>query len=192
MLKLLRTFIIILIINFNHSFSTIYSTIFPVQKIILTDDRNNLNFLKHEKEEMMSIGYGLLFNDTLNISLIPMQLFNNIIKSFKTKSSHIVKIHPNKTEELFLYTDDYSDLLTFHFILENIGITIPFEHLFLFTGIHQIDDETQKMYSYRFKSVANQENIIIGRDLIEIMGIEFENERNLVITNKEFVSILND
>ena len=49
-----------------------------------------------------------------------------------------------------------------------------------------------KQYSIRFLTKKDQEYIIFGRDLIEIMDIEFKDENNFIIHNNEFITKLNE
>ena len=39
-----------------------------------------------------------------------------------------------------------------------------------------------------FKTRENQEYIEFGKDLIEAMNIEFKDEKNFVINNKQFIT----
>ena len=43
-----------------------------------------------------------------------------------------------------------------------------------------------------FKSNKNQEYIEFGKDLLDVMNIEFKDEKNFVINNKEFVTIIDE
>ena len=77
------------------------------------------------------------------------------------------------------------DFETTHFILENFGISIPAKYFLVTTEEHQI-------YGIRFFSKENQEFIEFGKDLIDIMNIEFKDEKNFIINNKEFITKLED
>ena len=79
----------------------------------------------------------------------------------------------------------YYGFETIHFIFEDYGITIPL-HYFLIEK-----DETQK-YGLRFLTVENQEYIIFGKDLIELMDIEFIDKNHINIKNDEFISKMDE
>ena len=74
---------------------------------------------------------------------------------------------------------------TTHFILENSGISIPFKYFYVNKNIDQ-------SYGIVFKTRENQEYIEFGKDLINAMNIEFKDEKNFVINNKEFITKIDD
>ena len=43
-----------------------------------------------------------------------------------------------------------------------------------------------------FKSNKNQEYIEFGKDLLDVMNIEFKDEKNFVINNEEFITKLGE
>ena len=98
----------------------------------------------------------------------------------------LVKKYENGTEEIIIdaYFDNENGETT-HFILENLGISIPFKYFYIKTKIEQ-------NYKLVFKSNKNQEYIEFGKDLLDAMNIEFKDEKNFVINNKEFVTIIDE
>ena len=69
--------------------------------------------------------------------------------------------------------------------MENFGISIPAKYFLVNTEEYQI-------YGIRFLSKKDQEYIEFGKDLIEVMNIEFKDEKNFVIKNEEFLIKLDD
>ena len=50
----------------------------------------------------------------------------------------------------------------------------------------------EQTYGVIFKTRENQEYIEFGKDLIEAMNIEFKDEKNFVINNKQFIIEFDD
>ena len=177
-------YIIILIIIIKLSISSIDSSIiFPVNKILLAQDVNEMASPNRIKNDLNSIGFGITFNDSLNISLIPINLFKEIELFFKGFEDIIVRIvkYENGNKEIILFANLYYGLETIHFIFENFGISIPLKYFLI------EKDEVQK-YGIRFQTNEKQEFITFGKDLIDIMGIELNGQNNLVIKNEEFLT----
>ena len=163
------------------------TSIFPVNKIILTKDLNKLYLTTNIRCDIESKGYGIIFNNNYNISLIPYNLFKRIKDYFYNDESILVNsyTYENKTQELILYANLYYGFETIHFIFEDYGITIPLQYFLI------EKDETQK-YGLRFLTVENQEYIIFGKDLIELMDIEFIDKNHINIKNDEFISKMDE
>ena len=180
--------LIIINIIIKLSFSSIPdSSIFPVKKIILTDDLNKMFLNNNIRIDIEPLGYGITFNNNSNISLIPYNLFTRIRTFYEGFEDIIssVKITEDGNKEIILYANIDYGFETFHFILENFGISIPLKYYLV------EKDETQK-YGIRFLTNENQEYISFGKDLIEVMDIEFIDKNNFIIHNDEFISKLND
>ena len=180
--------LIIINIIIKLSFSSIHeSSIFPVRKIILTDDLNKMFLNNNIRIDIEPLGYGITFNNNSNISLIPYNLFTRIRTYYEGFEDIIssVKISEDGNKEIILYVNIDYGFETFHFILENFGISIPLKYYLV------EKDETQK-YGIRFLTNENQEYICFGKDLIEVMDIEFTDKNNFIIHNDEFISKLND
>ena len=163
------------------------TSIFPVYKIMLAKDLNHLDKNPYLNWELDSKGIGIIFNKTSNESYIPMSLFEKIKLFYQIYEDMFqqTKIYKNKARELIVYANlerGYEDI---HLALEFIGITIPLKYLFVDKG-EKFGEK--RIYRLRFLTRENQEHIIFGKDLIEIMDIEFKDESNFIICNKEFVS----
>ena len=96
----------------------------------------------------------------------------------------IAKIEKSSDEyNEFVMVSSLSRFETIHFILNDIGITMPLNELFVPKNI------TEHKYSFRFLGKEDQENIIFGKDLIKLMDIDFrDNNNNFVINNKTCIS----
>ena len=97
-----------------------------------------------------------------------------------------LKKYENGTQEIVI--DAYfagEDYETLHFILENSGISIPFKYFYIKKSIEQT-------FGLVFKTRENQECIEFGKDLIEATNIEFKDEKNFVINNKQFIIEFDD
>ena len=68
--------------------------------------------------------------------------------------------------------------------MKKFGISIPIADLLKY-------DEEEDIYRFKFITKENQENIIIGKDLIEFMNIDFKDINNIII-NKKYISKLED
>ena len=178
--------IIILISNFISILNQI-SSIFPVKKILLSQELTKLDSITNIKRDLGSKGYGIIFNYNSNISLIPYYLFNQIVEYYK--SFEDIVMEPINTQNEFLeiviyaYIKDYEYL---HFILENMDISIPLKYY-----LTEKKKNSQK-YGMRFLSRQDQEYIVFGKDLIDLMEIEFKGQNNFIIHNSEFISTFGD
>ena len=180
--------LIILYIIIKLSFSSIQnSTIFPVKKIILTDDLNRFGLATNIRLDIQPLGFGITFNNNSNISLIPFNLFTTVYNFYKGFEDILIAIKKDEdgNQELILYANIVYGFETFHFILEDFGISIPVKY-------YLIEKEEDQQYSVRFLTNENQEFISFGKDLIEIMGIEFIDDKNFNIHNDEFISKLDE
>ena len=133
-------------------------------------------------------GVGLLFNNNSDINLIPMHLFLEIYKyySFYDDIRTFIEDLPNGYKE-FLMISSLSNIETIHLILNDLGIIFPLRELFI------PRDEEEHLYSLVFLSKEGQENIIFGKELIQRMQIDFnENQNNFDINNKDFIIKIDD
>ena len=180
-------FLIINIVSF--SLSQI-SSIIPVDRIILTQDISHLEINNIYNLRLKIKGNGIIFDNNSDINIMPMHIFHEMYIFYR---DHYIDDTIAKVEKL---SDEYnefvviSSLSTFesiHFILKDIGITIPLEELFT------PKDIKEHLYSFRFLGKEDQENIIFGKDLIKLMNIDFkDNENNFVINNKTYISNVKD
>ena len=185
---LLQTNITILIILsiISCSYSQI-SSIIPLYKIIAAEDINKIKTNQKYGYLYNTKGIGIIFNSNYNISIIPKQLFYNIYRYY-----HDVYFYPDKIEnivggyEQYILFETIKPHETIHFILKDYGIIIPLKDLF-FTK----EDDEDLIYYFRFLTKEDQENIIIGKDLINLMDVTFENN-NIIINNKDYISKIVD
>ena len=180
--------IIIILLFFGFTFSSIEIPSFiPPKKIIIIDNLNKMNSEYSLKCNLQSIGYEVFFNYNSNISLIPINLFTDIKSFFKSYDDIYsqTKYYENGTQEFIIYANLLYGFETIHFIFENFGISIPLKYFL-------VEKEETEKYGIRFLTSENQENITFGKDLIDLMEIEFKDEKNIVINNEEFISKMDD
>ena len=164
-----------------HKISNLYSE--GIQEIIISNDINNIqNYRYHFKTK----GIQLIFDLNSSINVIPAKIKTEIYENGLNIS--------NPYDEPFIVPidDGYSKLRSMvcdnnmfpslNLIFKNYGITFPTNYLFPKIG--------NKLYEFIFLIHNDIENIIIGRDLIELMDINFE--KGVEIRNKDFVIKLND
>ena len=114
-----------------------------------------------------------------------MHIFNEMYNFYH---EHYIDDTISKIEKLsdgyneFEIVSSFSRYETIHFILKDIGITIPLNELFIPKNI------ANNLYSFRFLGKEDQENIIIGKDLIDLMDITFIDNTNFIINNKSFIT----
>ena len=176
--------IIVLIFISILSFSTSQiSYIIPLYKIVITEDLNNFKIKESHNYCYNTKGVGIIFNNNYNISVMPKHIFNDIIKYYQLTYDFIDKFEISKngyTQYLIFETSRPYE--TIHFILKDMGITFPLNQLF-FTK----EEEEDIVYFFKFLTKEDQENIIIGKDLIELMNVTFV-DNNIVINNKDYIS----
>ena len=180
--------LIILYLIIKLSFSSIHNpTIFPLKKIILTDDLNKFGLANNIRLDLEPIGCGITFNNNSNISLIPFNLFSTIYVFYKGFEDIMTVIKRDKdgNQELIIYANLVYGFETFHFIFENFGISIPLKYFL-------IEKDEEQKYGIRFLTNENQEYISFGKDLIELMDIEFVDNNNFIIHNDEFISKMDE
>ena len=174
---------IIIAIVFSSSFSQI-TQIIPLYKLLIAGD---INKLKEKEKYNICIkpkGVGIIFNKTSEISIMPEQLFYEITKYYKVVYDLIDKVEQTKNGySLYLIIECLRPDETIHFILKDMGITIPLKTLF-----YDNDEDEGMVYYFRFLTKKDQENIIIGKDLIDLMDITFIDNTNFIINNKSFIT----
>ena len=190
-MKLLPIYLYILILlNIISILIAQTSPIFPVYKIILTEKIDNIysnsnqifNFFINIK------GVGIKFDLNSEVNIIPMHLMETIYHFYKDFYVNFYYFETRtKNEYTELIISDYSESLEIiHFILEDRGIVIPINELFT------LNKESNR-FTYRFLGKEDEDNIIIGKDLIDAMDIKFEdNNKNYSIGNEEFIIKVKD
>ena len=164
------------------------SKVFPVYKIILTENIDNLfieSYLIYNAY-INTKGIGIVFDKNSDINIMPMRLFRRIEKYYRDYYYDMLSFETGyKDDFTFLILDEYYENLEVpHFILEDKGIIFPLNELFK-------KDSEKDRYNYIFLGKENQENIVIGKDLINTMNIEFKNN-DFFIHNDDFVMKLNE
>ena len=188
----LNIIISLIIIKLSLSSNQI-SSIIPVKKILITDDVKTLSLSRISSYNLNSIGFGIKFDNTSNVSYVPYNLFRDIVYTFKfIEDSHPAIKKMNGTQELTIKTNYFYGFEIIHFILENMGITIPLKYYFMKKETKKEDDDEEQEYGMVFLTKEDQENIIFGSNLIKLMKIEFKNENNFIIHNDEFISKLDE
>ena len=180
-------FIIVILLKLSNLFAQTSSNI-PLYKIIITEDINKFKS-KTSNYYYESKGIGIIFNNNSDISLIPMNIFKDIFTFYHLTEDPIDKIEnlPNGYKQ-YIIIDSIRPKETIHFILKDFGITFPIKELF-----YSKEEEEENIYYFRFLSKDEQENIIIGKDLIKLMNVTFFENGNYIINNIEYLSkIYND
>ena len=181
--------ILILLIIINRFFSNVSSN-FPLYKLIITKDINKFkleNKFKHFYFETK--GVGIIFDNNSDISFIPKQIFYEIYKFYeKAHEEFIQKIELlSNGNSQYILIESLKPCETIHLILKDYGITIPSKELFF-----SKENEEDFVYYFRFYTNEEQENIVIGKDLIELMNITFKDNNNFIINNKDYKSQIED
>ena len=149
---------------------------YQVHRIILN---NNITDMEKASYQFYHKGMILTFDPSLNHSLIPLQIENEIKNGFYT----IVEFSEPYERDI---GNGYQVLLThifnpicfpaINFILDDRAIIIPTEFLF----------RKKDVYEFVFLMKENQDRIVFGKDLIELMDIKFISDNDFVINNKTF------
>ena len=190
-MKLLSIYLYILILlNIISILFAQTSPVYPVYKIILTEKIDNIYSSSNQIFNcFINIkGVGIKFDLNSEINIIPMHLMETIYHFYRDFYSNFYYFETRaKNEYTELIISDYSESLEIiHFILEDRGIVIPINELFIL-------DKESKRFTYRFLGKEDEDNIIIGKDLIDAMDIKFEdNNKNYIIGNEEFVIKVKD
>ena len=188
----LNIMIFLIIIKISLSSNQI-SSIIPVKKILITDDVKTLSISRISKYNLNSVGFGIKFDNTSNVSYVPYNLFRDIAYTFKfIEDSNPTIKKMNGTQELTIKTNYFYGFEIIHFILENIGITIPLKYYYIKKETRKDNDDEEQEYGMVFLTKEDQEYIIFGKNLIEPMKMEFKGENNFIIHNDEFISKLDE
>ena len=131
---------------------------------------------------------GVIFDNNSNINLIPNHLFiqiKKILDLYSPDSNAFIVKKENDYQELVIYYY-LNENFTFNLIFEKIGITFPNDVLF-----YRPIGEFNKNF-FIFLTKENQENIIFGKKLIELMKFEINGEDEFLINNYNFITYLED
>ena len=187
-LKVILFYIIIIFISPISS-----SKIYPIQKFIIANNLNHSNISNINLEEYFYLslnikGVGVIFDNNSNINLIPNHLFiqiKKILDLYSPDSNAFIVKKENDYQELVIYYY-LNENFTFNLIFEKIGITFPNDVLF-----YRPIGEFNKNF-FIFLTKENQENIIFGKKLIELMKFEINGEDEFLINNYNFITYLED
>ena len=149
---------------------------YPVHRIILN---NNITDMEKASYQFYHKGMILTFDPSLNHSLIPLQIENEIKNGFYTIvefSEPYEKDIGNGYQVLITHIFNPICFPAINFILDDRGIMIPTEFLF----------RKKDVYEFIFLMKENQDRIVFGKDLIELMDIKFISDNDFVINNKTF------
>ena len=179
---LLITFIIVIITN-NIAISLCKkSKIFPIYKIVLSPNlskiaqNSNYNLIVNDLK-----GIGLIFDSDSDINLIPQHLMKYIelyYNHFEETITNYIQKQDGCLELIIQYY--YGGTESLHFIFEKNGISIPINELLIYE---------EDMHKFKFKTKKNQENIIIGKELTELLGIDLNDLNNFNINEKYITKI---
>ena len=157
--------------------------IVQVHRIIMND---NITDMEKTSYQFSHKGMILTFDPNLNYSIIPLQIENEIKNGFYSiieYSEPYERDIGNGFQVLITHVFNPICFPTVNFILEGRAIIIPTNFLF----------RKKDVYEFIFLIKENQDKIIFGKDLINLMDIEFINNNNdFVIHNKTFEVIIND
>ena len=180
---LIFSFYILITFCFLSTLSINYSLGFPVYKVILTENINNLDIESYQIFNCFINLKGIVvkFDNTSKINVIPMHLFKQIKEFYSNIYYNYYYFQTRmKNEYIELILNDFYDKLEIlHLILEDRGIKIPLNELFT-------KKENSTEYSFLFLGKEDEDTIIFGKDLIKTMDIEFK-DNNYYINNDNFI-----
>ena len=154
--------------------------LYEVHRIIMND---NLSDMEKSSYQFFHKGMILTFDPSLNYSLIPLQIENEIKNGFYTIvefSEPYEKDIGNGFQVLITHIFNPICFPAVNFILDDRAIKIPTEFLF----------RKKDVYEFVFLMKENQDKIVFGKDLIDLMNIEFTNNV-FVVHNKTFEYTIN-
>ena len=171
--------IIFFFLNIGNILNIAYYEVFS---IIMNDNITRMDRTSHKFSPK---GILLTFDPYSNVSSIPPQIEFEIKNGFYTViegSDPYEKDIGNGYQALI--THIYIDYCfpAINFILAEQAITIPSKYLFKNKGY----------FEFIFLIKEDQDKIIIGKDLMDLMRIEFVNDKDFFIHNKEFVIKIKD
>ena len=159
------------------------SKVFPLYKVILSGNINNLDT---QSNTIFNVfinikGMGITFDQDSDVNIIPLHLFRQIEKYYRDCYADVLYFYNRfKDDYIILILSDYwEELEVVHFIMEDRGISFPLNELFK-------KDNEKDEYNFLFLGKENQEHIVIGKNLINTMGIEFKNN-DYIIHNEDFI-----
>ena len=172
---------VLLLINFS-----IVLSLTKVSRFIISNDINNLKSFDIIRE---IFGTYLTFDKNAEFSFLPYEIFDIIYYYVFQSDEYLTckesKININNTE--FKAITCGKNILTyfenFNFITAKYAIKFSNEMLFVLKD---------NLYYLRFVSSRNVEHIVLDKEIINLMNIEFLDNDNFIINNKECYSELKD
>ena len=166
------------------------SRIYPIHHLIITSNINHTILINEDYfyYSLNTKGVGIIFDYNSEINLIPFYLFKQIKKIldiWNLDNYSFIKDKDNNYQELIFY-GYLNNIISFHFITDSIGLTFPNDILFPKVL------NTIGSYTFSFLSKENQENIIIGKNMTDSMKIEFLENNEFIINNKDFISSIEE
>ena len=177
--------IILLLFRFIES-----SIIYPVHNLIITTNLNHINFINENYffYSLNTKGIGIIFDYNSEINLIPYHLLKKIkklVEIYLQDCYSFIRDKENNYQELYFFGYMNNDL-SFHFITDQLGITFPNDILF-----PKFLDSIGK-FSFCFLSKESQDNIIIGKNLMDLMEIKFLEKNEFIINNRSFTTLIEE
>ena len=164
-------------------FLAVTNSFIQIKKIIIAKDINDINQLSYRTDLK---GVNLIFDKNSKISLLPFYLFQQMKNHYNMIYNQCSPYDVELESGIFLLRcNSYENLKLdpIHLIFEEIGIKILKKYFFI---THN---------EFIFYSKKEQENIIIGKDLMNLMkvNITIEKDKELIsIGNKDFIFELDD
>jgi len=183
-------FQIFVISLFIHSSLTL--NIYEIYNYIITNNINHTNVTSEEDiiskryyyYTLNTKGVGLVLDYNSEKNFIPYFLLRQIKRILGFKISECYSYF-NKTEEGYEELIIYSfknKTISFHMITQNFGITIPNE--ILFPNV----ESKNGINRFLFYSEKDKENIIFGKNLIDLMNIQIKSNGEFIINNSDFLT----
>ena len=158
---------------------------FPAFEVFIIAMNDNITQMERSSYYFKTKGLILTFDPYSNISSIPLQIHNEIKNGFYTiypGTEPYEKDLKNGYQAFISHAYDAIRFPSVNFILSDRSITIPSKYLF----------KNKEVFEFVFLINENEDKIIIGKDLIDLMNVEFINENELFIHNREFVIKIKD
>ena len=158
---------------------------FPELEVFNIIMNDNITQMQRTSHKFKPKGLLLTFDPNSNISKIPWQIEFEISNGFYSviEGSEPFEIQKENGYKA-LVSGFYIDYCfpAVNFILADKAITIPSKYLF----------KKNQYYEFIFLFHEKQEKIVIGKDLIDLMNVEFVSDNDFIIHNKEFVIKVKD
>ena len=159
------------------------STLIPTLKFIISENLNDLSSIDLRYD---TSGMFLDFDNNSEVSFIPYEIYKIITDKYTNKElceKKEIVVNDNQYETFWCYPGALGFFRNINLITEKYAIKISSSSLFIYK-----DDN----YYFRFVSSRNVENFIFGKKLINLMKIEFLDNDDFIINNKECIHQFED